>query len=590
MRRTLLIVLILLLVILLAGSLTGNVAQYGFQQQQQREMQAELDARATQAAGLASELATLQPAARALQDAGAAQAAQIATLEAELTRPFRPSPTPPTIPTVTILAPEDGAQIAEGEILVIRWTAHNPDRIGRVTLRVDGRPVSETPLDRAPTAEGQFQWIAAGLGEHQLEVVAANTVGMESVPASITVEVVPAGSQSSGGISPENAALMDQIEGQVAALRGLEPLQPVTRTVLTRDDLAQYLIAELDEELSPAEAEQNTIEMAALDLVLLDLDLRALLEGLYTEQIAGFYDTDTRSFTLVDEDDEMSPFDRTVYAHEFVHALQDQHYDLDALTSDELNDDAALAVDALIEGDATLLMQLYMLEHLTSDELFEMLAESVEYESPLLDSAPAAIRAQFNFPYEAGLVFAQVLFEQGGYAAVDAVFANPPQSTEQVLHPARYLAGEEPISVSLPPLTDTLGSGWRLVDENVLGEFGLRAYLEQQVSSKTAAAAADGWGGDWYSVYFNDQTQGLVLVLQVVWDTQAEAAEFLQAYRTFGKVRFAADPERGADGDLCWIGGDAICMYPGRTGDQTLIIRAPQPGMVDEVRALFPEF
>ena len=110
-----------------------------------------------------------------------------------------------------------------------------------------------------------------------------------------------------------------------------------------------------------------------------------------------------------------------------------------------------------------MLMQEYMLAYLDPDELFEMLSESLEAGSEALDSAPAVIRAQLMFPYEAGLEFVSTLYLEGGYPAVDDAFLDPPQSTEQILHPEKYLAGETPQVVTLPPLTETLVSGWEWV-------------------------------------------------------------------------------------------------------------------------------
>jgi len=455
-----------------------------------------------------------------------------------------------------------------------------------VTLRVGGRPVRGTTVNGQHSAEGEFTWGAIGIGERQLTIVAANTLGAEGNPVSVTIEVIPA-SESQPSSEKQNAAIMDAIGPMVVELRGLEPLRPVPRTLFTRADLEQFIVQELDEDFSPEEARRDAIEMSAFDFIPADTDLRALMETLYTEQIAGFYDTDTQSLTVVNEGAVMGPMDKTVYAHEFTHALQDQHFGLEALDPDENSDDASLAVTALIEGDATMLMQEYMLAYLDPDELFEMLSESLEAGSEALDSAPAVIRAQLMFPYEDGLAFVSTLYLEGGYAAVDDAFLDPPQSTEQILHPEKYLIGEAPQVVTLPPLTETLGSGWEWVDENVLGEFALRLYLEQQLSGQGAAAAAGGWGGDRYAVYHRPETGAIVMVMRTVWDTIGEAAEFMDNYLVFGKTRFGAAPEEVGAAD-CWSGDDAICAY--QTGAETLIIRAPDMGLVAELEALFPDF
>jgi len=280
--------------------------------------------------------------------------------------------------------------------------------------------------------------------------------------------------------------------------------------------------------------------------------------------------------------------DKSTYAHEFTHALQDQHFDLDALDPEGNSDDASLAVAALIEGDATLLMQQYMLEYLDPNELFDLFSESLDAGSEALEQAPAVIREQMMFPYEVGLTFVQALYQHGGYQAVNAAFARPPRSTEQVLHPDRYLAGELPQVVNALPLTNTLGSGWEWVDGNVLGELTLRLYLEEQVNTRTAASAADGWGGDWYDVYTHQGSGAIVMVMQTVWDTEAEAAEFIQTYQTFGKARFGSASQAPTQTSTCWSGSDAICAY--HSGTQTLVIRAPDMELVTQLAVLFPDF
>jgi hypothetical protein len=401
-------------------------------------------------------------------------------------------------------------------------------------------------------------------------------------PADPLITVLPP--PDAEGLDPATLAVMDTIQVHVSELRGLEPQRPVTRTLFTRPELEAYLIRELEEDMTPQEARLAVIEMAAFDLLPLDTDLWQLMVSLYTEQIAGFYDTDADLFVVIADDGEFGPLDKIVYAHEFVHVLQDQAFGLDALDPGDANDDASLALKALVEGDATLTMQLYALQALEPGELYQALSESMNVPTEVLESAPAAIVAQMNFPYEAGLAFVQFLYQEGGFAAVDRAFADPPQSTEQVLHPERYLAGEPPQVVSLPPLTDTLGAGWEHVAGNVLGEFGLQLYLGVHLDDRLAAAAADGWGGDRYVVHTHPETDGIVMVLKVAWDTEPEAAEFMRAYRSFRQ----AYPRSVPVDQFCWANGDAVCAF--QSGAVTLIIRAPDLELAGRLQTLFPDF
>jgi hypothetical protein len=594
MRRFLLILLILSLVVALAGSLTAVVLLY----QSGQRTQADLNGRATRVAELESTLGSVEAdlddisaTREALAQEVRAQSDQIATLEADVATLAAPAPTeesvvPTSLPLiVSLTAPAAGTEFQEGREVTIHWQASTLAGVAYLTLQVDGQPVSvyEVETPRTVNAEGEFTWVAAGEGVHDLKVIPVSATGeMAGAPASLSINVIPV--SDAGGSDPATLAVMDAIEDQVIELRGLEPQYPVTRTQYTRLELEAHLVSDLEEEMTPEEAHDAVIEMAAFELLPLDTDLWNLYVALYTEQIAGFYDTDTETFAIIDDDGSFSALDKTVYAHEYVHALQDQSYDLDALDPGDANDDASLAVSSLVEGDATLTMQLYTLEFLDSNELYEALAESMNVDSEVVDSAPAAIVAQMTFPYEAGLAFAQALYQEGGFAAIDRAFADPPQSTEQILHPERYLAGELPQVVSLPPLTDTLGAGWDYVDGNVLGEFGLQLYLEEYLDDQVAATAADGWGGDWYAVHTSLESGRIVMVLRVVWDQESEAAEFMGAYRSFRKAHLSASPV----GDSCWENEDAVCAY--QSGDETLIIRAPDLELTGRLKSLFPDF
>src|SRR5439155_16288511 len=132
----------------------------------------------------------------------------------------------------------------------------------------------------------------------------------------------------------------------------------------------------------------------------------------------------------------------------------------------------------------------YQLEQLQTVDLSGIFSGSG---GPLVESAAA-------FPYTDGMGFVSLLYGQGGWPAVAQAFANPPRSTEQVLHPVKYVAGDEPVQVRLPNLSAALGGGWRALAEDTLGELYMRIYLEHYLNIDQAGAAAMGWGGDRYQV------------------------------------------------------------------------------------------
>ncbi|HXF68930.1 MAG TPA: hypothetical protein VNK89_03915 [Thermoflexus sp.] len=381
----------------------------------------------------------------------------------------------------------------------------------------------------------------------------------------------------------------DEVARRVERIRGLQATGPYTRSLMTQAELRAYQERKFEEDYTPEEARQDTLTLAAFDLLPRDFNLREFLLELYTEQIAGFYDPDTKQFFVISEQKQPGVLERATFAHEYTHLLQDQHFDLVALgfTDDErkrpkdVDDDAMLARRALVEGDATLTQFLY-LRSLPQREQQEWLEAVQRQPSAVFDRAPRVIREELTFPYDAGFAFVQRLYVQGGWEAINAAFRDPPASTEQILHPEKFNRREAPIRVTLPPLTDTLGSGWQLVDENVLGEFFLRVYLEERLSAPQAEEAAAGWGGDRYAVYVHEGTGQDLLVLAVAWDSEAEASEFVEAFRAYAGARYGGGPTREGAGQALWIGKDALWLE--WKGSRTLILRGPSEELLARVR------
>ena len=238
---------------------------------------------------------------------------------------------------------------------------------------------------------------------------------------------------------------------------------------------------------------------------------------------------------------------------------------------------------ALAEGEAELVQYLYLFEgdYFTAREVDAILNDPEQNDSSYLRDFPPILVASLSFPYTSGVDFVAELYRRDGFAAIDAAWADPPRTTEQILHPQRYLAGDLPQLVSLVPLTSTLGAGWRQVDEDILGEFYLREYLAQQLPPATVDRAATGWGGDRYAVYWNEDTRDVVMALRLVWDTPGDAAEFAAAYPDYVRALFDIEGEVQPDGSTCWSGDDVICFI--QSGDESFVARGPDSGVAAAV-------
>lgn len=383
-----------------------------------------------------------------------------------------------------------------------------------------------------------------------------------------------------------NADLREEIEDNVVEIRGLEPLEPVITTILSREELRERVEEDFFAEFTPEDGADFTRVLYAFDFVELDFDYYNFTIDLYSEQIAGFYDPETNEFVVVSDDDEFDVSEQLTYAHEYVHALQDQHFTLDELDDGDLDSEATVAFQALVEGEATYVQTLYLLEgYFTLEQMGELFEIFEDTESPILDSAPPVLVNNLGFPYNQGYVFVEELYNEGGFEAIDAAWVDPPVSTEHILHPDRYLAGDLPQIVSTAALTDTLGAGWRQLDEDIFGEFFLREYLIQELSQTEVEAAATGWGGDRYSVYWNDDTSELVMTMRFVWDTPEDRAEFDLAYVNYATAATGVAGVESGD-RTCWQSSDVICLY--RMGEYSFIVRAPTIEMAEAIMAVQP--
>jgi hypothetical protein len=343
---------------------------------------------------------------------------------------------------------------------------------------------------------------------------------------------VPAGAQESVAL----AAHLDDLEATTVRLRGLLPMEDVARAFPTRADLVAYLDDALGTELTPEYVARAMRFFTIFDFLPAETDLVQTYLDLYEDQVAGFYDTDTQTMNVIRmggalSDDRLPLLDRIIFVHEYTHALQDQHFGLDALMEGLGDDtDAQLARVALVEGDASLVMNNYTIEETERDpigamvELMSGAAQAGNLTLP--EGTPQILGASLLWPYEAGAVFVEALYREGGWEAVNAAYANPPASTEHIYHPERYLAGDMPVVVELPDQADALGEGWALADRDTMGEFYIRQFIGQHYPVREEIArAGEGWGGDTLAVYTGPDGV-LAWALQTVWDTPADRDEF----------------------------------------------------------------
>jgi hypothetical protein len=389
-----------------------------------------------------------------------------------------------------------------------------------------------------------------------------------------------------------NREKINDIVAYVVSIRGLEPLQDVPSVFLTQEQLRERLAVEYTEERLSSALDRDRELYIALDLLDPTSDFGEIVLDSAAEGIAGFYTSDEKAMYLIAESVNMFASEEIVYAHEYTHALQDQHFGLDHLLEGNLNADQAIAARALVEGDATLVMSAYQYSEVTNSELEYMAYRASFVEREVIDAVSPSLGVLTFFPYVDGSYFVYTLWIEGGFdwSKVNAAYRDPPTSSEQVMHPEKYLVRDAPQTVSLPDLAPTLGEGWQEIDRDVMGEIGLLAWLMDHLERPVAAEGAAGWDGDAYTLWY-DGHEGRVLVVKSVWDAPGEAAQFFETYVEYITLRSLGVPQLtlNESGRRIWE-YEGRATFLARSGDQALIILAPDRATLDLVRGAFPEF
>ena len=349
--------------------------------------------------------------------------------------------------------------------------------------------------------------------------------------------------------------------------RGLEFLRPVSVQYMVREKLREYLVGVFRKEYPEAKLEVDRLAYSRFGFFDRDLDLRKILLDLLTEEIAGFYDPETKKLFLIEEKEKSAKdrgfweklfgsgnsFDpdeqKALLAHEMSHALADQHFDLLSMTrSVEEDDDMALAYAAVVEGEAMLVMMLDLMGdgagggrealQAVSRGAGSFMSEMMSMAIVLLSGksfrrAPLICREGLLFPYMKGMRFCGSLTREGTWDLLDEAFRAPPLSTEQILHPEKYLKNtrDDPVALAFGQPAPLDEKTWELVKKNSLGEFGIEVLLRPRLGKGRSAAAAAGWDGDLYHLYRekSETDDRSFLIWVSTWDSEEDAREFAGA-------------------------------------------------------------
>lgn len=357
----------------------------------------------------------------------------------------------------------------------------------------------------------------------------------------------------------------------IAELRELPALGTVAGEELTREEMVAHVRQTLREEVPP-EVLRATNELLFLaGVVDADFDYEESLLKVLGTELAGFYDPKQRRMYLGAD---LEPAEwRATLVHELVHALQDQHYGLAALTrwrpdsSDRMG-----ALHSLAEGDATsaMLDGLMFGSGRTSLDLPEaVLAQQIEGLQGADPGVPGIVKRSVVAPYVDGLRFVHALRRRGGWPEVDAAWNDPPNSSEQVLHPEKYFAREEPLVVPIPAAPP---AGPRtLLYRDVEGEQALGLLLEEWLPREQARQAASDWAGDRLALYAEEGRVAFAWRLR--FDSEVAARRAYDAAKLWVKGTPVTLP--GTAAASCRERKDRGPLAAAVTGDTLLAVAGP---------------
>ncbi len=324
-----------------------------------------------------------------------------------------------------------------------------------------------------------------------------------------------------------------ELGGEAAKLRGLS-YSPVPAQAMSQKECSAYLLGLLDKELKPIPTKREEGFLKLLGLMPEKASMKKILAELYADQVRGLYDPEKKRYIVVKGGGASKDaaagamlglnMEDILTVHELTHAIQDQHFDLTAITrSVGENGDKEIAAQTLIEGDASILMLDWALGKMGmapgSVDPSQMPGlngeEMMMGQSPALARSPRIFREMLGFPYSQGMILVTSLRRRGGWKNVDLAYKNLPESSEQVIHPEKF-GRDHPIEVA-PQSGEFSGS----LGQDTAGEFTIRVWAREVGASDTAAS---GWGGDRYEVF--EGPSGAYAVWSTAWDSERDAREF----------------------------------------------------------------
>jgi hypothetical protein len=364
-------------------------------------------------------------------------------------------------------------------------------------------------------------------------------------------------------ISPEEAQALfksaDEILQFASKQTGLPIKHEVKHKLTSRDEVQKFIEKRMKDDPDRKRMDESEFVMKKFGLLPHEFNLSKFMVAMLREQVAGYYDTKTKTMNLLDW---LPPeVQKPVMAHELTHALQDQYVDLDKweeagypegkklpLPKELALDEERVARQSVTEGQAMLVLIDYSLVPMGSSaaespEAVKMMEDQMMdgEGSPVFDSAPLYIKRALMFSYREGTEFErQVLVADGKKGAYKGTLDNPPQDTREVMLPAAYLRGQHTPLLAVPDYDKVLGHDWKQVDFGALGQFDVNVMMELYADAETSARLTPDWrGGYYYAAHRKGAAPEDVAFIYVSrWSEESAAENFARIFANSWKRRY----------------------------------------------------
>jgi len=354
----------------------------------------------------------------------------------------------------------------------------------------------------------------------------------------------------------------EEVLNNLAKLRGLIKKRDIDVAAMTREKLYEYMLKDFEKQVIDSDIKKLDLLGGRIGIQPENVDTKNVFLNLLKKGVQGFYDPTSKKYYIIRQSNKKK-YDEATIAHELTHALQDQYFDLLRLPIDNHdNSDMTTALKCIIEGDAKFTELQYMKIYLNQDHDTHWLGD--KNPSPIfLINKPGGTHIdpkKYNmdnnkffefllgkslmYSYYQGVRFVQKIFNHGGWDAVNHLYEDWPLSTEQIIHPEKYLdkdQRDDPTEINSKKFIDWLDNEYNYVFSDVMGELAIDRLIinffpRSEINAEDVGA---GWEGDRLIGFINKKTKAPAYTWLSLWETEQDAKEFEAALTKLYQKHFS---------------------------------------------------